>query len=392
MTMKCKQHDVEFDPLKGEGFPTCVAERRTAALATQVKDKLEQDLNLVKVQYFSTTTGEISPREYTYYSENRLEVGTIVEVPVKDHTIKAKVSAINVPVSEIEEFKDKVKSIPAGSKMAFQPEPVEVEESPKQDLPPGGLAEAARMAEAEVTVVNMVEQGVGEHLRITDSLLAESVGPVAEVVTGLVSLEVDSAVQVLVREAKRFLDYADGRVVNSPTSEKSASADLILIRNTKKQIEAKRKEYLDPVNAKAANIRDFFKTLMDPIEEADKLTGGMILSYGAEVTRQREEAERIEAAALQLAKDQEKLTGEHTVSLAEIPKPAEEKKRVRTDLGLTSKVDHWKWKVVDPDAIPREYLIPDEAMLNSIATTHHDRNPVDGILFYNEPYMATRGK
>lgn len=377
-----------------EGCPECIHGRIAGEAQAEAK---EQGINpdeeaanatagyLVKARFHSSDY-DGTGREYTYYSEDRLDVEDIVKAPGSNGGTRLIITGVDVDPAEIEAFKDKVKVIPAGSVLQL-----EIDEDA---LPPGGLAEAAQAAGAEVNVVEMVEQE-----QLTDEeearIMAEGDIPISEdiiveVATVAVALELDSAVKSLVEQANKFLEYADGRVVNSPTSEKFASDDLVLIRTTKKQIEKKRKEYLDPVNAKAAEIRDYFKQLQDPIEQADKLTADKILDYGREVTRQREEAERIEAEALQLAKDQEKLTGEHTVSLEEISKPAPEKQRIRSDVGLTSKVKHWKWKVVDADAIPREYLIPDEAMLNSIAKKHHDGKVIPGLMFYNDPHLSTR--
>jgi len=99
-------------------------ERRDAGIKPE-NDEMEDGLNaegltlanpqIVKVQYYSETTEELSPREYTYYSADPLKVGDIVIVPVRDTTGKAKVSAIDVTESEIAAFRDKVKTIPAGA-------------------------------------------------------------------------------------------------------------------------------------------------------------------------------------------------------------------------------------------------------------------------------------
>ena len=369
MTMKCKQHDVEFDPLKGEGFPTCVAERRTAALATQVKDKLEQDLNLVKVQYFSTTTGEISPREYTYYSENRLEVGTIVEVPVKDHTIKAKVSAIDVPVSEIEEFKDKVKTIPAGSKMAFQPEPVEEE----MEIPIGGLAKAAQDAGAEVTVVQatFVEE--------TEIELAQRPG--ADILA--LSYHVD---------ARGLLLFAEQRVIATLEDNKAASDDLTLISKIKKQMEAKKHEYIDPLREQEDAIRQTYTLLMAPILEAEKLTKDKMLAYNAEQERIRKEQEDINRKRLEAAEQEMKLTGELSESVGLVAEVLPAPKKVSTILGTSGQKDNWKWRVIDFALVPDEYKIINPAILTPTAKSYKDTRTIPGIEIYNEPGIATRAR
>ncbi|KKL75038.1 hypothetical protein LCGC14_2058940, partial [marine sediment metagenome] len=200
------------------GCPVCVAERRTASLAVQVKNKLNQevhvkameniaeslgifmgdvtpDLYLVKVRYYSQTTGEASEREYTYYSEEPLSVGDILMVPTRNTKVKAIVSAINVPMEEIEAFKDSMKSIPAGSKL--------VDQSPDFRAPEP-LSEDAR---------EKITAGRDEMI---EAATAEDSGLMV-VATDMFRPDDDTIVATLVGEAKRFLEYAEGRVVNSPT-------------------------------------------------------------------------------------------------------------------------------------------------------------------------------
>ncbi len=74
-------------------------------------------MNIVKVRYCldSDEHGELSPREYTYYSVDPLQVGDHITVPVRNTTSKAVVTAVDVPESEIAAFKDKLKTIPASN-------------------------------------------------------------------------------------------------------------------------------------------------------------------------------------------------------------------------------------------------------------------------------------
>jgi len=125
--------------LLSEGCSECIKEAKAAreALATVGRPEPEGGNPLigpqvVLVRYFSETTGELSAREYTYYSVDRLAVGDIVTVPVMDTTGKAKVSAVDVPDVEIAAFRDKVKTIPGGAIVEPTANPL-----------PGGLVEAS---------------------------------------------------------------------------------------------------------------------------------------------------------------------------------------------------------------------------------------------------------
>ncbi len=127
---------------------------------------------IVKVQYYSMTTGELSPREYSYYSIDRLAVGDIVTVLVRDTTTKAKVTAVDVPEAEIAAFKDKMKTIPAGSVLGeVEGEDVVVKEATveekvgviiKVSSPPGAPAgEEEEVAGEIVKLVELIAEATG---------------------------------------------------------------------------------------------------------------------------------------------------------------------------------------------------------------------------------------
>ncbi len=463
MLINCPNHHVDFEAL--DGCPQCIAERRAdeevnseeniAKAIDEVQPKsgkpiMEQEIPtvfniIVKVRYFSGTT-----REYSYFSEEPLAVGDKVNVPLSGRKQKAIVTAIDVPESEIAAFRDRVLTIPVGSKLIDQgpeedtaklasakeraPHIVEDTEqflkggnskvhlcdscTKRKDYPvccpPGTALEfgngkgndniiqcgkyangPAAPCSVPLGVENQPEQSVEqeplsdeEEARIMAEGPGESIAELAMV--GFPLPDNDEAVKSLVVQAQGYLHYAQTRVVNDVESAKTAAGDLALIANTKKAIEAKRKEYLDPVNAKAAEIRDFFKELQEPIQEADVITRRKVLDYNAEVERQRVEAERLENESLQLAKDQEALTGEHTVSLEPIDKPAATPQKIRTAVGTTSKSGTWKYKVVNFALLSDEFKIEDSAVLTARARKHHDKKPLPGIEFYFEPGLTVR--
>lgn len=204
--------------------------------------------------------------------------------------------------------------------------------------------------------------------------------------------DLDEAVISLSEQANKYLIYAQGREIFTSGHVEDATRDLSLIANTRKAIEAKRQEYVGPLNIQVKEINVHFKTLSDPITEADKITRRKVLDYNAEVERQRLAAERIEAEKLRLAQDETALTGEHTVDLTPIEKPAETPDRVRTEVGMASKTLTWKYEVFDFDLLSNEYKVTDTAMLTSIAKKHHDLKQIPGVRFYGEPNLQIRSK
>lgn len=188
-------------------------------------------------------------------------------------------------------------------------------------------------------------------------------------------------------EALKLLEYAEGRVIATVEDVKLATDDLSIISKLKKAMEGKKREYLDPLKAKAEAIRETYSSLMDPIFRADKITRDKMLSFTKEQERIRQEQEEINRKRLEAAEAEMKLTGElsESVNLVEV---APEVKRVSTKMGTTGLRDSWKYEVVDFALLPDEYKVPDTAMLNSIAKKHHDQKQIPGVRFYNEPILA----
>ena len=384
--MSDKGHCGHGEFILTEGCPQCIEKRRIATLAREAENsgQIPEDLNvlpmdatgqmLVKVQYGSVTTGEFSSHEYTYFSDEVLAVGDIVAVPIKDRTSHAKVSAIDVPESEIASFREKVKTIPAGSKLVEGfPFPkgqesidLEVDTQGKEELPPGGLAEAARKAGAEVKVVEMTDLA----LRPGEDIEAHG----------------------QYEEAVKLLEYAKKRVIASLEDNKAANDDLSLIAKIKKAMEAKKKEYLGPLTEQIEAVRATYTYLMTPILEAQKLTKDKMLAYDAGQERIRNEQIEINRKRNEAAVAEMKLNGELSESVNEVEVAPEPAKQVSTAMGTSGKRDNWEYEIVDMDAIPREYMMPDLVMLNAIAKKYHDGKPVPGIRFFNKPIIAHRSR
>ena len=102
-----------------EGCPQCIAEarrKRESAEAAKPPELRDTADNIVKVRFLNEAYEPIG-REYSYFTADPLFLDEFVQVPVGDNrVVKATVTAINVPDSEIAAFRDRVKTIPSGSK------------------------------------------------------------------------------------------------------------------------------------------------------------------------------------------------------------------------------------------------------------------------------------
>lgn len=65
--------------------------------------------NIIKVKF--NKDGKPQGRAYSYLTPVEVQVGDLVEISARSKAVKGTVTEINVPASEIESFKDKIKSV-----------------------------------------------------------------------------------------------------------------------------------------------------------------------------------------------------------------------------------------------------------------------------------------
>mgnify|MGYP001194388877 CR=1 FL=1 len=293
-------------------------------------------MNIVKVRY-NTDPSDVVSREYSYYSEDDLQLGDLVEVPTKYGSSKARVTAVSVPEEEIAKFKDAVKTIPAGSIVKEEAE-----------APQGVLEQAAREAER-----------MGAPVTVT---VIESSTAIINVAPGR-----DLSVVALQDEVLRLLGYAQIRFILSDEDVKLATDDLSLMSGLKKAIEAKHKAYVDPINAHLKEINEKFRLLTDPQAQADTTTRTKVLSYRAEVERRRKEIEEVNRQAEEVARKQAALNnGEFTVETTPLVVPTAPPARVRTDTGTLGTSTIWRFEVTDFALLPPDYKMVDASKLGKV--------------------------
>ena len=307
-------------------------------------------LNIVKVRYFSETTKELSPREYTYFSEDALHVGDVVTVPVRDTTGKAQVSAINVPEAEISVFRDKVKTIPA---------------TVKPELPKGGLAEAAQATGAEVKVVDLFSATYGN--------FAETL-PAIDIVTDKMDVALininprdNPVIAKLQEEIIKLSNYAMGRVIKCDTDLTPAGDDLIMISKLKKALKAKQEEYVSPIKNHLEKVQFVFKDLLGCLDDLEKNTKAKITAYTDVQKARAAEIAEVNRLVDEVAKKQAALNdGAFTVDTVPLEAPAPVK-HISTGSGTISEVKAPPtWEIIDEALIPKEYWQLDTVKINRI--------------------------
>jgi len=375
-------------------------------------------VSIVKVRYIKRETGEPEGREYSYFTAEPLGLAFHVKAPTEHGHVEAVVTALDVPEAEVAAFRDRVRTIPAGSIMVRPAPEIELPaaETPPvaqvADPEPNSLAAAAEAAGAEVKEVNLFDQkpepepeaeppqdegpSEGEHV---EQLWDEQKAAEQSVPPALVTIERQVGKPApellpLYLEAAGLLQFAKARVIATAEDLKPATNDLAIIATCKKAMFARKDELVGPMKAKLDLVNQAFNDIMFPVLEADRLTRAQVTKFDNDQRARAAEAKRIEDEKTRLAREEAAFTGtgEFDVPLGTIEEVAPPPERTRTDLGTLGGRDNWKARVVDFKLLDDQWKLPNESLLNSHARSTKGERPIPGVEFYNDRITTMRTK
>ena len=388
-----------------EGCPLCIAERKAAEQASNQ----DPPVSIVKVRYIKRETGEPEGREYSYFTAEPLGLDFHVKAPVGGSGfVEAVVTALDVPDAEVAAFRDRVKTIPAGSIMV-RPAPdnlfpeIETTEVKFEPVETHPVAQVASLFDPDDIQGRLV---VDEKASAEAGTLVGDIAPnpnfqeepAVGYPSALATIETQVGQSVpglftLYQEAAGLLQFAKTRVIATAEDLKPATNDLAIILTCRKAMEARKKEIVGPIRAKLDLVQSAFNDIMFPVKEADRLTKDQVAKFDAKQRAQAAEAKRIEEEKYRLAQEEAKLngTGEITVPLGTAQAPPVQEV-TRTNMGTLSGRSNWKARVVDFKALPDEYKLPNESMLNAYARTHKGEGEILGVEFYDDRNYSVRTK
>jgi len=231
---------------------------------------------------------------------------------------------------------------------------------------------------------------------IKEAAMKEGV-PVNEVnlvTTAVVNIapEQDERVVAFQNEVKNLLSFAQTRVIVTDHDVTFATNDLAVMSQLTKSLEAKREEYVKPLNGHIKTINSVFKSISEPLSQADKLTRDKVLAYRAEIERKRREIEEINRQAEELARKQAALNnGEFTVDTTPIVAPVVPA-HVRTDAGTLGTAVIAKWELEDINQVPREYLMVNSTLIGNVVRASKGNLKIAGIRIWTEPILKITTK
>ncbi len=213
----------------------------------------------------------------------------------------------------------------------------------------------------------------------------------------------DADVQKHGRKAAALLEQVDRVTVTSMETYTAAGDLLKLLKGARNYLDARRKHYVaNPTRAIKA-VNGFFKTqYFDPIDAAERSIKGLMGPWYAEHERKRQEearraaleAERqaLEAAAALEEQGQQAAADaivDQGIKTAEAEEKAAERTPVHGDHGSTTSARRqWKWRLVDLEQVPREFLTVDKVLVQEAIKT--GAREIPGLEIYEDVQIAIR--
>lgn len=187
------------------------------------------------------------------------------------------------------------------------------------------------------------------------------------------------------KELATLRDDADGLLakaeevggITEASHEARAVEFLAQVKRRAKIVDDKRKEYVAPLKAVIDNVNADFKSILLPLEEAERIVkAGMTAWRGSQDFRDAEKV-RLDAEE-NLRRSVEDATARMTsesfegaqIAAAELNEAkASAPRTVESQSGQARFRKDWKFEIVDPSSVPRELCSPDEKIIRAFIKT-----------------------
>jgi len=200
----------------------------------------------------------------------------------------------------------------------------------------------------------------------------------------------ETVVEALEQSQTSLLEWmAKSEVITSLGEQKNAEDTLIHARQALRNVEAKRKELLEPVNETRDRINELFKPLTERLNMAISAVNRALQGYHAEQARIAEE-ERMALLAEQAAKLAE---AQETGEVIELPStevvPEAPSKTSRANFGSVTYREDIEVMIVNPLLVPRELCDPNLSRIRARAKSGVKEIP--GVLISKKYVTVARG-
>ena len=211
----------------------------------------------------------------------------------------------------------------------------------------------------------------------------------------------DPSLQELAASSQSLVIDARSLVIQSPEAYEFAAAKLQEVKGRRKTLEDLRKSMTRPLDDAKARIMALFREPGDRLEQAEAALKRALVVFSDEQERKRraeqarldelarKERERLQRQAdAAAAKGREERAAVLESTAAAVVAPVAQ--TVAPKVAGLSFRSVWQFEVVDPAAVPREYLMVDEAKIRKVVAALKGDTVIAGIKVREERISTSR--
>lgn len=191
--------------------------------------------------------------------------------------------------------------------------------------------------------------------------------------------------------AQAMVAEAQAMVVHDDDTAKRAVALAAKAKKKAREIEAARKEIVAPHNDFVAAVNRLAKDCAGPLAQVEAILKKKINEHETRVRLElakAQEAARQEAARLQAEIEKQAQEAGVQPPVVVTPVLPEAPGPIRTEAGSASQRREWTFEIVDPMAVPREYLMINEKEIR--AAVKRGIREIPGVRIYEETKTVIR--
>ena len=165
----------------------------------------------------------------------------------------------------------------------------------------------------------------------------------------------EKEVGALSTKLEKAVAYAEKVTIKTDADQENVVKALVGIEKEEKRIDEQRKFFTDPLNEQVKKINAMFKPFVNGLGDAANTLRRKMSVYQMAITAKADKARDKALADLKSGKIKNVET-----AVAQIEKVKEPEKTVRSEAATVTFKDKIGFEIADLNAIPREYLMPDE--------------------------------